>query len=142
VELNTSSSDLSPSLTADGLRIYFYSDRAGGSGGYDIWTAVRASWATPFSAPVPVAELDTASADRDPHVSADGLVMFFASDRPGGVGSNDIWVATRTDTTLPFGNITSLAALSSTVFRPRAELRALPRRGVLHVDAPRRARQL
>ena len=29
--------DLSPCLTADGMRLYFVSDRPGGKGGLDIW---------------------------------------------------------------------------------------------------------
>jgi hypothetical protein len=33
--------DAGPSLSADGLDLYFYSDRPGGSGGYDIWVSTR-----------------------------------------------------------------------------------------------------
>jgi Tol biopolymer transport system component len=36
-------------------------------------------------------------------LSADGLVLYFASNRAGGLGSDDIWMATRADRTSPFG---------------------------------------
>ena len=36
-------------LSSDGLTIYFLSDRAGGAGGADIWTATRATFADDFS---------------------------------------------------------------------------------------------
>jgi Tol biopolymer transport system component len=35
--VNTSSSDEFPSISSDGLILYFGSDRPGGEGGYDIW---------------------------------------------------------------------------------------------------------
>jgi hypothetical protein len=34
--------DMQPALTADGLRLYFVSDRPGGKGGLDIWTVTTA----------------------------------------------------------------------------------------------------
>ena len=37
--------------------------------------------------------------DGTPCISPDGLSLYFASTRPGGVGFHDLWVATRTSTT-------------------------------------------
>ncbi|RKX34846.1 MAG: hypothetical protein DRP64_19735, partial [Verrucomicrobia bacterium] len=45
-QLNTEFDELGPALSADGKHLYFYSNRPGGLGGYDIWVARRngASW--------------------------------------------------------------------------------------------------
>jgi Tol biopolymer transport system component len=112
-ELNTTGSDAAPSLTADGLRVYFTSTRAGGAGGQDIWTATRPDWVSPFGTPTPVTELNTAGVEREGHISADGLRIYFTSDRPGGSGSTDTWMASRLDLASPFGNIVNLAVLNS-----------------------------
>jgi hypothetical protein len=113
-ELNTSSSDQDSSLTADGLRIYFSSTRPGGLGSNDIWTAVRPSWSMPFGTPTPVVELNSSALDYQPHISPDGLTIFFCSDRPGGVGMRDLWVATRVTPNGPFGTPVNVTALNST----------------------------
>lgn len=48
-------------------------------------------------------ELNTASLDGCPIESPDGLSLFMASNRPGGKGGLDIWVATRSSRTAPWG---------------------------------------
>lgn len=113
-ELCTGSTDSSPSLTADGLRIYFWSDRPGGTGSFDIYTATRPNWTSPFGAPVPVAELNTTRVDTEPQISPDALTIFFSSDRAGGLGGRDTWVATRLDPNSPFTNLVNVTALNST----------------------------
>ena len=45
--------------------------------------------------------LNTASLDGCPIQSPDGLSLFMASNRPGGKGGLDIWMATRSSTTAP-----------------------------------------
>jgi hypothetical protein len=64
----------------------------------------------PWSAAVSVesvagasADLNTAFQDGCPIESPDGLSLYLASNRPGGKGGLDIWVATRPDTSSPFG---------------------------------------
>ncbi len=49
------------------------------------------------------AELNTPSLDGCPIQSPDGLSLYLASNRPGGKGGLDIWVATRTSTSAPWG---------------------------------------
>ena len=39
--INTEKDELGPELSRDGTELYFYSDRAGGLGGYDIWVSKR-----------------------------------------------------------------------------------------------------
>jgi hypothetical protein len=44
-----------------------------------------------------VLELSSSSNENTPELSADGLTMWLATDRPGGEGTDDLWYATRTD---------------------------------------------
>jgi WD40 repeat protein len=48
-------------------------------------------------------ELNTSSLDGCPIQSPDGLSLYMASNRPGGKGGLDIWVAARTSTSAPWG---------------------------------------
>jgi WD40-like Beta Propeller Repeat len=48
-------------------------------------------------------ELNTASLDGCPIQSPDGLSLYIASNRPGGRGGLDIWVATRASASAPWG---------------------------------------
>jgi hypothetical protein len=48
-------------------------------------------------------ELNTPFVDGCPMQSPDGLSLYMASTRPGGLGGIDIWVAHRTSTTDPWG---------------------------------------
>jgi hypothetical protein len=99
--INSSSIDAGPRISADGLAIFFGSDRPGGYGGTwgDIWVTTRATkddeWGTPMNlGPI----VNSSFGDAGGIIPADGLSLFFTSDRPGGYGGVDIWVTTR-DTT-------------------------------------------
>ena len=81
-----------PSLTADQLEIYFTSDRGAGM---DIWHARRSHPSQRFGPPQVVPELSSARVETSPVIAADGLTCWLASDRTGGLGDLDIWVATR-----------------------------------------------
>jgi len=37
--------------------------------------------------------------DVGPYLASDGVTLYFSSDRPGGIGSNDIWMSRRLDDT-------------------------------------------
>jgi Tol biopolymer transport system component len=153
--LNTSANDQSPALSADESQLYFYSDKPGGRGGFDLYVSRRkntrdeSSWQPPenlgsqvnsdaadqgpylledeatrvvtlffssnrpggpglddiyasallpngtFGPPRVVLELSTPSRDLRPAIRRDGLELFLDSDRPGGIGSLDIWVSMR-----------------------------------------------
>jgi hypothetical protein len=53
-------------------------------------------------------ELNTPSLDGCPIQSPDGLSLYMASNRPGGKGGLDIWMATRSSTSAPWGAPTNL----------------------------------
>jgi Tol biopolymer transport system component len=49
-----------------------------------------------WNAPVPLGpEINTESFDQQPSISADGKTLFFSSDRPGGSGAFDLYMASR-----------------------------------------------
>jgi hypothetical protein len=114
-ELNTADWDSAPSISADGLTIFIMSDRAGGAGGQDIWMATRPSTSDPFGAPTNVAEINSADIEASPNISADSLTLYFNSDRAGGEGSQDIWMATRADVNTAFDVPVNVAAINTTL---------------------------
>lgn len=87
-----------PWFTPDGNSVYFISTRATGrqkSKDLDIWRADRASdgsWKTPVRLPEPV---NSGEAEWFPRLAPDGW-LYFGSNRPGGLGKNDIWRARET----------------------------------------------
>jgi WD40 repeat protein len=98
--VNSPSRELGASLSADGLSIYFGSDRQTGSlGNIDIWVARRACVECPWQTPANLGpNINSAQSDGGPELSQDGHVLFFSSNRtPGTLGGDDIWVSFRTD---------------------------------------------
>ena len=94
--VNSTSRDENATLSADGLSLYFISDRPGGVGGVDVWVTRRASRNSPWEAPVNLgAPVNTPFIDGAPSLSPDGHLLFIHSNRPGSLGGNDIWVARR-----------------------------------------------
>jgi len=82
-----------PEISADGLSLYFSSDRPGGSGDRDIWVTTRASKADPWSEPVNLGpNVNSPSAEYSASISADDTVLFFWSGRSG---KSEIWMSRR-----------------------------------------------
>lgn len=87
--------DADPFVSADGQRLYFVSTRQNrdGDDALDIWRVVRSGdgdWGEPQRLPEPV---NSAGSELMPRETADGR-LFFGSDRPGGNGQGDIYIAT------------------------------------------------
>lgn len=78
----------------DGALLYFGSDRPGGMGLVDLYVSTKNSNGA-FDAPIPLSELNTSFSEQRPSIRPDGLEIFFYSNRPGGFGATDLWVATR-----------------------------------------------
>ena len=102
--VNSPATDQAPSLSPDGLSLYFGSDRPGGLGGTDLWVSRRAcgdcSWGTPVHLG---SVLNSSAGDAGPSLSIDGHLLFFTSARPGGHGLNDIYVSRRANPRDDFG---------------------------------------
>jgi Tol biopolymer transport system component len=95
-ELNTPSRDTRMTVTNDGLTVIFSSNRAGGSGGIDLWMAQRPAANMPFCTPVNLGvTVNTAANERSPSIATNGLELYFTSTRPGGLGSDDVYRVAR-----------------------------------------------
>lgn len=105
--------DDDPTFTSDRTLLFFNSTRSGGVDREDVWFAERGAIGEPFGAPAPVAELNTERRETGLALSPDGLTIWFSSDREGGAGGLDIYVATRSARSQPFGAPARVPALSS-----------------------------
>ncbi len=109
-KVNSSSLDGGPSLSPDGLELYFVSSRPGGYGKEDLYVTRRATTSDPWAevenlGPV----VNSPYEDAMPRLSPDGLLLFFcdnfqvsAPPRPGGYGGSDIWMTRRVSLSDPW----------------------------------------
>jgi peptidoglycan-associated lipoprotein len=82
-----------PSISIDGNRIYFVSNRPGGFGGNDIWMAEKAGdskWSVPRNLGP---QINTAGNEMFPFIRDNGL-LYYSSDSHVGLGGLDIFKAT------------------------------------------------
>jgi hypothetical protein len=93
--LNTYRSDLPMCLSRDGLSLYFLRTSAVTS--YDVYVTHRPDLEADWGAPVKLPNgINSSADDRGAFVSADGLSLYFASDRAGSRGF-DLYVSRRTN---------------------------------------------
>ena len=70
-----------------------------------------------WSAPVNLgAAINSASSDQGPAISKDGLTLYFHSNRPGGLGGFDMYVAERPSVDDPWGAPINLGPTVNTIF--------------------------
>jgi hypothetical protein len=108
--INTSSEELSASISVDGLSLYFISTRSGGVGGRDIWVASRATTDDDWGEPVNLGPIiNTPAGEWGVSISYDGLSLYFDTRQSGTTNAvNDLWVAKRATTDDDWGNPVSL----------------------------------
>lgn len=98
---DAAANDIQPNVRKDGLEVVFSSNRAGGLGGQDIWTATRASVDAPWSAAVNLgSNVNTGFGESRPSLSRDARQLLFGRAGPagtgeGGTGLSDVYVTTR-----------------------------------------------
>jgi len=96
-DVNSSQAEPSACLSADGRELYFTSTRHGGFGGRDIYVSYADSngvWGEPRN----LGNSINTSADEDGvFVSNDGAMLYFSSNRHGGIGGYDLFVSQKTD---------------------------------------------
>jgi hypothetical protein len=92
--ISSTAADNRPTLGHNGLEIVFYSGRAGGQGGTDLWVATRDTvddgWSTPANLG---ASTNSSGGELHPYLAGDGNTLFFS--RTGTVGGLDLYVTTR-----------------------------------------------
>lgn len=111
-ELNTPQDEQAASSVGDTLTIVFHSTRDAADG--DIYVATRASVGDPWSGVTPIAELNTTDTEWTPHLTEDELTIYICTDRPGGLGGRDTWMATRAAVGGEFQSLQPLTVLNST----------------------------
>ena len=111
-ELNTSARETGIALVADGLSIWFSSDRDGGSGGLDIYVAERPDRGTPFGAPVLVESLSSAGDDLISFVDPTQTTAFLAR-RTDADDDYDLYLARRDSRELAWQAATALSHLNT-----------------------------
>lgn len=89
--LNTRSNEGAQTLSSNGTYMYFTAcERSGGMGSCDLYfSSLReGKWSVPQNLRSPV---NSPSWESTPSISADGTMLFFSSNRPGGRGGKDLW---------------------------------------------------
>lgn len=96
--VNGSSSDNRPNVSRNGLEIVWDSNRFGGLGMTDIWTAHRNSVDEPWGTAIHLGNgINSSAVESRPSLSWDGTMLLFGSTRtPPGEGSADVYVSRRT----------------------------------------------
>lgn len=95
-ELNLpTTEDKYPVVPENELSVYFGSDRPGGVGGLDIWEAHRSTTSDGFGTPKLALNVNSTATDLPVWVSPDNCRLLLSSDRAGGTGGRDIYIASR-----------------------------------------------
>lgn len=95
--LNSPDNEGAQSISADGrLMVFTGCNRDDGLGRCDLYLSKKEgdTWTLPVNMGGPVNSNYT---ETQPSLSADGKTLYFASDRPGGIGSVDLWVCHQQD---------------------------------------------
>ena len=91
-EINTSGSESSPFIAADNSTFYFSSNGLSGYGKHDIFVTYKENdkWGKPVNLGP---QVNSADNDRSPYIPTSGQTIYFSSDRKGGYGKYDVYVA-------------------------------------------------
>ncbi len=89
--INTAVDDYEPRMSSDGLTLFFVRGKAGHNA--DIYSSKRTH--DGWTDPEPLTEINSEEDDLGPEPSADGASLYFYSNREGGLGGYDLWVARR-----------------------------------------------
>ncbi|MCW5808622.1 MAG: PD40 domain-containing protein [Deltaproteobacteria bacterium] len=101
--ISSSSTDRDPFVTADGLELFFFSDRAG-SQGSDVYVATRAAPNGAFANPQRRADISSSGDDGKTSMTGNQLIAVVSSNRPGSQGGSfDLYMAKRPDKNAQFG---------------------------------------
>lgn len=90
--VNSTFFDAAATLTADGLTMYFTSERKGTKGKADIWVSHLNgnNWSKPDNLG---SVINTSGQETTPYISPDGKYLYFSSNNRDGIGGYDVYVA-------------------------------------------------
>lgn len=107
--IGTADHEQNPFITADGK--YFYFTRTPlNTGISEIYRATTSP--TGITNAMGIPEIKSFGGATRPVLSADNLTIYFTSDHVGGLGSLDIWSATRASSNAAFEGFTNVASLN------------------------------
>lgn len=89
--INTEFYETHASVTGDGKKLYFASNRMGGFGDLDIYVSERTKNGDWGPAKILGAPINTRFNENTPFITTDGKTLFFSSDGHHGVGGYDIF---------------------------------------------------
>ena len=114
--VNSSKEDSASCISADGLTLYFSSNRVGAAD-YDIYFTTRATSNDPWGPPTNLgAKVNSSSTDYSPWISAGGLELYFVSWRTGGYGKGDVYLTRRETTNEPWGEPVNLGPVVNSAY--------------------------
>lgn len=119
-DVNTAASEVQPYLTRDSTTLYFVRATAAAQAVFRAMGSATVGFANPSI----VSELHGPTNDTDPVLSADGLTMFWGSDRPGGMGDVDVWQAQRTTPSGVFGELVPITSVNTAGFDSPSDISA------------------
>ena len=103
--VNSSYNEFNASISADGLSLYFISNRTGGIGGTgmydgcDIWVTTRETTDDPWGIPENLGPtINSPVGEFGVSISSDGLSLYLDTLPPGVTGAEDLYVSTRVTT--------------------------------------------
>lgn len=91
--INSQYNEFSVALSPDGKKIFFVSDRPGGMGGKDIWSATKdenGNWANARN----LRNINTSKDEAGVFIASDGKTMYFSSKGHNGYGGYDVYKST------------------------------------------------
>ena len=93
------------SISADNRTLYWSSSRPSGMGGFEIRDATRPGPTGEFGPAINLSEINTPFDDFAPEIAANSKVLYFASSRPGGSGSVNLWISRRSTKVIHSANL-------------------------------------
>lgn len=120
--IGSDSADGTPALSFDGLSLYFYSRRRGGTGDRDLWSSTRPARDAEFGAATHLEGLNTSGLDHLPWLTADELTILYVTTFASGSGQSDVWFAQRPSRDARFTAPQPFAAVSGNLGEGRAVL--------------------
>lgn len=100
-----------PWVSPDGMRLYYIVEEGTD---FVLRLSQRASMHDPWPTGAQIPEINSLGKIESVSLTADELIVVFGGRNiAGGQGGRDIWMASRPDTSLPFGNVVNLSELNT-----------------------------